>query len=82
MRELKLKIEMQYPVVKELYTENYLIFLEGAEIRIPTSSHVLSFVQIVLSPEKNPQTYKNDIFEPNDFTEGLFSEKANKIDKK
>ena len=82
MRELKLKIEMQYPVVKELYTENYLIFLEGAEIRIPTSSHVLSFVQIVLSPEKKPQTYKNDIFEPNDFTEGLFNEKANKIDKK
>ena len=53
MRELKLKIEMQYPVVKELYTENYLIFLEGAEIRIPTSSHVLSFAQIVLVPKKN-----------------------------
>ena len=49
MRELKLKIEMQYPVVKELYTENYFkMFLEGAEIRIPTTTHVLSFVQVGL----------------------------------
>ena len=36
MRELKLKIEMQYPVVKELYTENYFkMFLEGLKSEFP-----------------------------------------------